>query len=185
MDKLLKPEKLTASPNAVNADKVYLHLHKTFENFVNVCASTPPVTAGDLRVPATDAVKLQALLNNVSHELFAMISDADTYEDAIRVLKAAYVRPVNEVYVRHCLATRRQQQGESVDEYLQALNVLSNECTFTEVSAAEYKQEYIRDAFIRGISSREIQSRLLEKVETKENIISLARALEMSMKNSA
>ena len=185
MDKLLKPEKLTASPNAVNADKVYLHWHKTFENFVNVCASTPPVTAGDLRVPATDAVKLQALLNNVSHELFAMISDADTYEDAIGVLKAAYVRPVNEVYVRHCLATRRQQQGESVDEYLQALNVLSNECTFTEVSAAEYKQEYIRDAFIRGISSREIQSRLLEKAETKENIISLARALEMSMKNSA
>ncbi len=36
-------------------------------------------------------------------------------------LQDLYVRPNNEVYVRHLLVTRRQQAGKSFDEYLQAL----------------------------------------------------------------
>ena len=183
MDKLLKPDKLTTSPNSVNADKVFKHWVKTFENFVGECATT----AGDggVRVPATDAVKLKALLNNVSHELFAMVQSATTYDAAMKELEKIYVKPVNEVYVRHCLASRRQQPGETIDEYVQTLHILGNECTFANVSPEEYKNEYIRDSFIRGISSREIQARLLEKSEGKENTISLARSLEMSMKSSA
>ena len=183
MDKLLKPEKLTTSPNAVLGDKIFLHWRKTFENYLDECA-TPGPNATDLPVPVPDNVRLKALLNNVSHELFAMISTAADYNAAMEILKSAYVKPINEVYVRHRLAARRQQAGESLDEYIQALTVLGNECTFTAVAATVYKDEYIRDAFIRGLTSPEIQSRLLEKTDKKDETFSLARTLAMAQKSS-
>ena len=45
IDKLLKPEKLTADPNSLLADKEYKHWLKTFSNFV---ASVPPPNEGQI-----------------------------------------------------------------------------------------------------------------------------------------
>ena len=38
---------------------------------------------------------------------------------------------------RHVLATRRQDAGESLDQYLQVLKRLSKDCNFEAVSAEE------------------------------------------------
>ena len=73
------------------------------------------------------------------------------YESAITTLRNIYVKPTNEIYARHQLATRRQQAGEGLDEYLQALKILRKECNFKPVTATEYCEEYIRHAFISGI----------------------------------
>jgi len=73
-----------------------------------------------------------------------------------------YVKTPNEVFARHSLATRTQQTGESLDEYLQALKTLSKDCNSRQVTAAEYQDEAIRDGFISGLISSKIRQRLLE-----------------------
>jgi len=49
-----------------------------------------------------------------------------------------------------------------LDEYLQALKTLSKDCNFRQVTAAEYRDEAIPDAFISGLISSNIRQRLLE-----------------------
>ena len=107
------------------------------------------------------------------------------YESAIATLHDIYVKPTNEIYARHQLATRRQQVGESLDEYLQALKILSKECKFKPVTATEYCEEYIRDAFISGIHSNQICQRLLEnKTLDLKTMFDQARALDSAMRSS-
>ncbi|XP_035214100.1 uncharacterized protein LOC118187918 [Stegodyphus dumicola] len=60
-----------------------------------------------------------------------------------------YITERSEIFARHCLASRFQQTGESVNEYLQILKQLSKDCEFESVTAEEYKNEYINDAFIQ------------------------------------
>ena len=97
--------------------------------------------------------KFRVLTNFVSPTVFGFIEECTTYEAALEALDNIYVKPTNEIYARHVLATRRQQTGESLDEYLQALKVLCKECNFQSVTAAKYCEEYIRGAFITGLHS--------------------------------
>ena len=50
----------------------------------------------------------------------------DMYESAITVLKELHVKPQNEIYAQHVLATHRQEMSESIDIYLQILKHLSS-----------------------------------------------------------
>ena len=68
-------------------------------------------------------------------------------------LDALFVKPKNEIYVRHILATRRQQAGETLDEYLQALKSLSKGCHYKSAATAQYRDKSIREAFITGLFS--------------------------------
>ncbi|XP_068231900.1 uncharacterized protein [Palaemon carinicauda] len=63
---------------------------------------------------------------------------------------------------KNVLATRRQQSGESIDEFLRELHKLSKDCNFQPVTAEQYRQELVRDAFINGIASVFIRQQLLE-----------------------
>ena len=60
------------------------------------------------------------------------------------------------------LAGRCQRDGETLDQYVQALTIPSKECTFATVSAGVYRKEYIRDTFINGLQSAQIGQHLLE-----------------------
>ena len=111
--------------------------------------------------------------------MYQYIEDCATYDSAVSTLKSIYVKPSNEVYARHLLATRRQQQGESLDEYLHVLKKLSKDCDFKNVSAAQYRDEYVRDSFISGLVSATIRQRLLEnKTLDLQTMADQARALE-------
>ena len=149
MDKFLKPERLDIDPCAPSASKEYLHCIKTFSNFLS-------------SINSEEVNKLQLLTNFVSPLVYQYIEDCATYDSAVSTLKSIYIKPSNEVYARHLLATRRQQQGESLDEYLHVLKKLSKDCHFKNVSAAQYRDEYFRDSFISGLVSPTIRQRLLE-----------------------
>ncbi|KAI3378314.1 hypothetical protein SNEBB_002033 [Seison nebaliae] len=113
------------------------------------------------------------------------MSDCSTYEEAIDILKAMFLKPVNEVFARHLLATRRQQSGESLDEFLSVLKVLSRDCNYTAVTATKYRDESIRDAFITGIQSPLIRQRLLENKQLElAAMFDQARALDAAQRNS-
>lgn len=174
MDKLFKPERLDIDPSSTNASKVYLHWIKTFENFVS-------------QIRQENVNKLQLLVNFVSPLVYQYIEECQTYDAAISILRSTFVKPANEIYARHLLATRRQQSGESLDEYLHVLKKLSKDCNFTGVTAVQYRDEYIRDSFITGLLSPAIRQRLLEnKSLDLQTMFDQARALEsaqMSMKS--
>ena len=113
------------------------------------------------------------------------MADAADYDAVINILKELFVKTKNEIYNRHVLISRCQKESESLDEYIQELTKLSKECTFAAVSAAEYCSEYVRDAFLNGIRSREIRQRLLENSTlTRDEAFQKARALAMAQKQS-
>ena len=84
------------------------------------------------------------------------------------------------------LATRRQQTVESVDQYLQSLKRLAKDCDFQAVTATQARDEYIRDAFINGITSNHIRQRLLEnKTLDLKTAYDQALSLEMAQRQLA
>ena len=173
MDKYLRPTRFDCDPNTVGVDKQWKHWLKTFENFLVAINSHTPD-------------KLVTLTNYIAPNVYEYIVDCATYDEAIEVLKGLYVKPTNEIYSRHLLATRKQEESESLDQYLQVLRRLSKDCNFTAVTALENEQSYIRDAFINGIRSREIRQRLLEKkILTLDQAFKQAPTPEMEQKNSA
>ncbi|VDP92899.1 unnamed protein product [Echinostoma caproni] len=80
-----------------------------------------------------------------------------------RGIEALYIKPKNEVFARHVLATTKQENGQSVDQFIQKLHSLAIDCNFLSVSAEKHRDEAIRDAFITGAISNSIRQRLLEK----------------------
>ena len=83
------------------------------------------------------------LTNYVSPRILEYIEHCLTYDEAIGILKAEYVKPNNEGFARHLLATRRQKSGETLDEFLQALKSLSNVCNFQNVTEIVYRDEAV------------------------------------------
>ena len=103
----------------------------------------------------------------------------------VLILETIFMKPKNDIYARHLLATRRQQAGESLDEYLQALKTLSKDCNFKNIKATQYRDESIPDAFITGLLSNSIRQRLLEnKTLDSKTMFDQARSLESVMKSS-
>lgn len=91
-----------------------------------------------------------------------MIEDCDTYDDAIKKLEAAYLKPPSEIHDRHLLQTRAQRLEESIEADILALNRLVSDCALKDVTAKINRKESIRDSFIRGLRSSAIRARLLE-----------------------
>lgn len=173
MEKFLKPSRLDLDPRSKDAQRLWIHWKKTLDNFFSSFETVPG-----------DDVKLSALVNFVSPELYGYIGDAATYAAAVQILKDLFVKPKNETFSRHCLLTRQQQEGESIEEYKHALDDLAKDCVFENVEAADYRNAYVRDSFICGIRSPDIRQRLLEENLDLANSFEKARAYEMAIKNS-
>ena len=129
--------------------------------------------------------KLQTLYNYVAPSIFNLIAECKTYESAIDTLEALYVKPKNEVFVRHLLATCKQESGQSLDQFVQQLRNLSKDCNFRVVSAEQYRDDALRDAFITGIQSIDIRQRLLEQSKLDfQTAYDTARSFELAQKQS-
>ena len=142
MEQILKPDKLELDPQAVGASNSFDHWLHCFETFLTSSS-----------VVQTETDKLHVLHARVSDQVFSMIRDAETYKDAIELLKGQYNKQSNEIYARHLLATRRQQPGESGDQFLRALRALGRACNCKTVTAAQNTEDLIRDAYVTGIRS--------------------------------
>ena len=132
-----------------NARK-WLHWRQTFQSYIGRIDD------------ATDADKLDMLINLVDTTLYSYISECTEYGDAKAELNSAYVKPVNEILARYRLSSCQQEMGETLEHFLQRLKVLSNDCNFVDATAAESKEVAICDAFIAGLRSSHIRQRLLE-----------------------
>ena len=176
MDTYLKPACFSTEHSTPTAAKEWKHWLRTFKNFLEAVKKKGDGGAVD---------KLEILTNYISAGVFEYIEQCTTYEKAIETLTFLYIKPTNEIFARHKLATRKQQTGETLDDYIHALRLLSKDCNFTNVSAEKYTSESIRDAFISGLSSQIIRTRLLENnTLTLDNAFQQARALELAQRHS-
>ena len=172
MDKVLRPERFDADPNEASSTKRWQHWQTTFENFLET-------------IEGDNLNKLNVLINFLSAEVYEFISKAQSYEDARNTLKSIYVKTPNEVFARYQLYTRQQKSGESLEEFMQSLKVLSKDCNFQAVSANEYKNEAIRDSFINGLLDSKIRKRLLENQTLGlQAAFDQARALDQAQRHS-
>ena len=149
-----------------------LHWLPTFQNFLTV-------------LPGEGLDSLSILTNYISPRIFEYIEHYTTYEEAIAILKAQYVKPANEVFAQHLLATRRQKSGETIEMFFQALKSLSKDRNFQNITETEYRDEAVRDAFITGLQSNVTCQRLLENNTLDLNtIFTQARSLDAAQKSS-
>ena len=100
-------------------------------------------------------------------------------------MNKTYIKPKNEVFARHILYTSKQNQGESLDQFLNRLKSLAKDCGFSAVTAEKHCEDSIRDAFISGLVSGGIRQRLLEKDTLDlQTAFDTARSLEMAEKQN-
>ena len=174
----MQPHRLDIEPGSISAAKEWSHWLKTFENYIEVLTAALPEERRNID-------KLKILINCVSHRVYDHVEESETYDEAIRVLKALYVKTPNKIFARHLLATAKQKVGQSLDDYLLVLTKLSKDCNFANVTGEEYRKEMIRDAFINGITSHSIRQRLLENAELSlEQAFETARTLDSAQRSS-
>ena len=115
MDQFLKPDKLCADPESPAAEKEYRHWLRTFQNFLTQVRES---TEGEVD-------ELSILVNYVSPNVYGYIEESETYANALEVFQTIFSKPKNEIFAHHLLATRKQREGKSLDEFLQCLQQLS------------------------------------------------------------
>ena len=143
-----------------------------------------------MAAPRADGVpepnKLEILCAYTTADVYELIDGLDSYDAAIAKLKASFIKTPNVIFSRHQLATRKQKAGESLEEFLQALHVLSKDCSLRNISAEQYRLDLVRDAFINGVASYHIRQRLLESNELIVNqAFNKARSLFQAQEYSA
>ena len=195
----LQPKRFDCDPNATGSDKEFKHWIRTFNNFVKSAVTVSTTTSGTndgTTVATTDAATVDAtdhnlilLTNHLSATVFEYIADCTTYKEAIDTLTRIYVKPINEIYARYKLASRRQGESENLDTFIQELHRLSKDCNFKAVNAEEHRQGYVRDAFVSGIRSKDIRQKLIENASqnaslSMDQIFQQARTLQMAQKNA-
>ena len=154
MDKHLRPERLDIEVKSATAEKDYKHWLRTFTNYKNAVTSTNAT-----------ADPLALLVNYVSSTVYNHIADEITYDNAIKKLEQLYVRKKNTVFARYMLLSRKQESAETIDDFTTNLRQLTKDCQFKAVTAEEYSNEMLLNAFVNGLNDNTIRQRLLETTD--------------------
>ena len=177
MDKILQPAKLNLDVN-LSADggngTRFTHWKTQMTHYIDSIKTTAN----------TEELQYKVLINVISSEIFPHVSSCTKYKDAMPILEGLFVKTKNANYARHCLTTRKQRDGESVEQFLIALDTSSKDCAFEEVTAEVYRGECIRTAFIAGLKSNHIRQRLLEETKPLADTIKAAATYEQALRNN-
>ena len=80
--------------------------------------------------------------NYVAPGVYEFIADCTSYEESVQILWGLCNEPKNEIYARYLLATRKQESGKSLDQFLQVLKCLSEDCIFVAVNVEQNGENY-------------------------------------------
>ena len=172
MDRYAQPQIFDTSPHSSDAADKWTHWFRTFKHFLTCIQSQNPN-------------QLELLVNYLSTSVYKSVARFKTYEDAVHALEALYVPTKSEIHARHLLATYKQENGQTIDQYVQKLRELVVDCNYCAVSAEVRQDEAIRDSFISGLLSSHMRERLLEnQTLSLTQALNMARALETAQKHS-
>ena len=68
--------------------------------------------------------ELNILINYESSDVHEPFSKCTDFEEAINILKRAFIQEKSDIFARHVFATENQQARETLDQYLQALYIV-------------------------------------------------------------
>ncbi|KAJ1190572.1 hypothetical protein NDU88_007310 [Pleurodeles waltl] len=102
------------------------------------------------------------------------------YQEAVKRLELQYAEECNIMVGRHKFALRKQEEGETIEEYIACLRVLAQDCEFAEMT-----DTYIRDQVVFYCHSKKVQERLLScRNPALKEVVAIAKAVERSMVSS-
>ncbi|XP_060070509.1 uncharacterized protein K02A2.6-like [Ylistrum balloti] len=135
-------------------------------------------TEKDKKSEKLQCATLLSLAGEQVIELVGTFNFGEEEKDKIEPLKqklSEYCIPKkNETYERHVFNSRVQKSGETFDQFLTELKVLSKDCGFGNL-----KEGLIRDRIIEGIGKDQTRARLLRERELNlDKCIDLCRAAE-------
>ena len=133
MNRFMQPSRLNLDAGSPSAPKEWSHWLKTFENYVEVLDAS--------RTDEQPTDRLKALVNSVSYQVYEYIEEAPTYDTAIATLRNLFSKAPSEVFVRHLLATAKQEPGHTLDEFLLSLQKLAKDCHFRAVLACNINRK--------------------------------------------
>ena len=168
MDKVLRPDKLEVDTQTPDAPAIFKFWQKTLQNHIDTSFSDK-----------SPQQKLSILTQYLTYKTYPIIEEATTYEHALRLLQAHFVKTKNVCYARHLLNSRKQKPEESIDEFIISLRQLAKEGNYLAVNAKIHQDEAIRDSFISGLKSKTIRQRILEAEVTLQQDIDQALSMEM------
>ncbi|XP_045483761.1 uncharacterized protein K02A2.6-like [Harmonia axyridis] len=103
------------------------------------------------------------------------------YNDLIKEMKQHYNPEPLEIAENFRFLQRKQNEGESVQQYLTTLQRLATTCKF-----GDYLKKALRNQFMFGLRTQNIQSRLLEMKDlTIERALEVAISMETSARDAA
>ena len=101
-----------------------------------------------------------------------------TTQEIWEELELTFTRPRNVTFDRYLLLTRKQQRGETMEQFHLALRSLAEHCRI-----AHLEDELLRDIFTANMIDHEIQKELLKTTLTPEKALELAVSIELGIRS--
>ena len=109
------------------------------------------------------------------NDIFETLTDTgDDYATAVTKLTDYFAPKKNTEYEIYKFRQAKQQPDEGIDGYLTRLRQLSINCDFTE------KDKEVKSQIIQGCSSSRLRCRALPEDQTLDDLLKLARSMELS-----
>ena len=89
-----------------------------------------------------------------------------------------FIRPRNVTFDRYLLLTRKQHQGETMEQFHSALRSLAEHC-----QPADLEDELLRDIFTANMIDQELQKELLKTTLSPEKALELAVSIELGIRS--
>ncbi|KAJ1169243.1 hypothetical protein NDU88_001149 [Pleurodeles waltl] len=142
---------------------------------VSICV--PPLF---LDSPGKLCMKWKGWLRAFENYIVSIDAPLNEYQEAVKRLELQYAEECNIMVGRHKFALRKQEEGETIEEYIACLRVLAQDCEF-----AEMIDTYIRDQVVFYCHSKKVQERLLScRNPSLKEVTAIAKAVERSMVSS-
>lgn len=134
----------------------------------------------------SDKRKIAILLHHMGetglqvYNTFSLDKEGQTLKDILEKFDAHFVPRVNTTYERYLFFNRKQQDGETYEQYLTVLKNLSKSCDFQTL-----KLSLIKDAFVSGIKDPSLREMLLNTKDLDpEKAMELCRTREMAQRQT-
>lgn len=136
----------------------------------------------------TDDIKTYYLLHYMGSESYdtlcnkvaPALPEEMEYEQIVQLMDKYYNPAPLEIAETFRFHSRKQQDGETIQEYLHGLQKLAINCNF-----GSFLKTALRNQFVYGLSSKRIQSRLLETRNLDlDKAVEISTGMEMSEKDA-
>jgi hypothetical protein len=103
-------------------------------------------------------------------------NEHNKFEILIKKFDEYFLPKRNITFERYKCFSRNQEPGETIENYIKELKILSSTCEFETL-----KESLIRDRIVGGINSEQIRSKLLQEEKlTLKKCIEICKMIEMT-----